>query len=298
MPLTDHRILDLGRLEALCRFRLTPRGPAEGTYAGTYASRYRGSSVEFSDYREYVPGDDIRLMDWKAFARSERYYIRLFESERNLLSYAVMDVSASMGYTGAEQDTPSKLMQACRLAAALGYLTVNGGDAFGLSLASDRVHEHLAPARSWARFDQLLGKLDRAEARGATDLAAALTAIYTRVKRRGMLLLFSDFLEEGRGLWGAVDLFRKSHFDVVLFHVVHPEELMLPDIAAGRFTDPEGPAPAFRAEPEVVRELYVKRVRQFISGVERNARARGCEWHLLRTDDDPYQFLKRFLLSH
>src|SRR5437870_1144432 len=115
----SHRYLDLAAMEALRHVRLSPRGAAEGTFAGPHKSHYRGTAVEFADYREYSPGDDIRLVDWKVFARTDRHYVRLYDAERNLLTYLVVDKSASMDFDGALEKTPSKLEYAARLAAAL-----------------------------------------------------------------------------------------------------------------------------------------------------------------------------------
>jgi len=135
MPTLAHPYLDLAGMEALRHVRLRPRGEAEGTFAGPHKSHFRGTAVEFADYREYAPVDDIRLVDWKVFARTDRHYVRLYDAERNLLTYLVVDKSGSMGYSGAVQTTRSKLEHASRLAAALGYLVVREGDEVGLSLA-------------------------------------------------------------------------------------------------------------------------------------------------------------------
>src|SRR4026209_2647824 len=104
-------------MEALRHVRLRPRGASEGTFAGPHKSHYRGTAVEFADYRAYTPGDDIRLVDWKVFARSDRHYVRLYDAERNLLTYLMVDRSGSMDFAGAVQQTPSKLAYAARLAA-------------------------------------------------------------------------------------------------------------------------------------------------------------------------------------
>src|SRR5262249_57141546 len=105
----SHRYLDLAAMEALRHVRLTPRGAAEGTFSGPHKSHYRGTAVEFADHREYTPGDDIRLVDWKVFARTDRHYVRLYDAERNLLTYLVVDKSASMDFLGAVARTTSKL---------------------------------------------------------------------------------------------------------------------------------------------------------------------------------------------
>src|SRR5205809_7730523 len=122
-----HCYLDLAGMEALRHVRLRPRGDAEGTFAGPHKSHFRGTAVEFADYREYTDGDDIRLVDWKVFARTDRHYVRLYDAERNLLTYLVVDKSASMDFSGAIERTLSKLEFAARLAAALGYLVIREG---------------------------------------------------------------------------------------------------------------------------------------------------------------------------
>src|SRR5437016_10935151 len=142
MATLAHRYLDLAGMEALRHVRLQPRGEAEGTFAGPHKSHFRGTAVEFADYREYAPGDDIRLVDWKVFARTDRHYVRLFDAERNLLTYLVVDKSASMDFMGAVAQTPSKLEHSARLAAALGYLVIREGDELGVSLADTALHNH------------------------------------------------------------------------------------------------------------------------------------------------------------
>lgn len=292
MPAISHPYLDLSRMEVLRRVRLRPRGRAEGNFSGPHKSHYRGTAVEFADYREYVEGDDIRLVDWKVLARTDRYYVRLYEAERNLLSYLVVDKSGSMEFSGVQTRTESKLVYACRLAAALSYLVVREGDDVGLSLADTRLVEHLPPRGSWAHLQALLDTLRGAGAQGETNLAACLEEIYRRSTKRGVLIILSDFLNSSPAFWKSVDLFRRSRFDVMLFHIVHPEEIELPEVDAARFLHTEGPG-QFMAEPEVIRELYRQRFSAFLSGIESGAQARGCDWYLARTDKDAYVFLER-----
>src|SRR5256885_5021765 len=180
-------------MEALRHVRLNPRGAAEGTFAGPHQSHYRGTAVEFADYREYTPGDDIRLVDWKVFARTDRHYVRLYDAERNLLTYLLVDKSGSMDFAGAVAKTPPKLEHAARLAAALGYLVVREGDEVGLSLADAAVQNYLPPSASWGHLNRLLDTLGRARAEGRTDLGACLEQVFTRIKRRGVLAILSDF---------------------------------------------------------------------------------------------------------
>jgi uncharacterized protein (DUF58 family) len=316
VPGFNHPYLDLRRMEMLRRVRLKPRGAAEGTFAGPHKSHYRGMAVEFVDYRDYAEGDDIRLVDWKVYARTDKHYVRQFEAERNLLSYVVLDTSGSMAYDGEVVRTDAKLVYACHLAAALAYLVVSEGDEVGLSLAAElaylvvsegdevglslaaeTVHEHLMPRGGWTHLGHVVGTLGDARPSGRTDLGACLTEVYRRIRRRGVLIVLSDFLDPSEDVWTKVDLFRKSKFDVMLFHVVHPEEVELPDVPMARFRETEGGGGRFDAEPDVLRDLYRERFARFVAGVEAAARTRGCDWHLARTDADPYAFLKHCFLS-
>jgi uncharacterized protein (DUF58 family) len=292
-----HPYLDLAAMEALRHVRLRPRGSAEGTFAGPHKSPYRGTAVEFADYREYSPGDDIRLVDWKVFARSDRHYVRLYDAERNLLTYLVVDKSGSMEFSGAVKSTPRKLEHASRLAAALGYLVVREGDEVGLSLADAALHQHLPPAASWAHLNRILELLSGAGASGQTDLGACLEQVFARIKRRGVLVVFSDFLDAGPQFWKSIDLFRRSRFDVILFHVAHPEELELPELAAARFIETEGGRGQFNAEPNAIRALYRRRMDAFLLEIKAGCQARGCDWFLAKTSDEPYGFLRNCFLQ-
>jgi uncharacterized protein (DUF58 family) len=287
-----HDLLDMGGLEMLRRMRMTALKSAEGTFSGPHRSNYRGSSVEFADYRDYVDGDDIRLVDWKAFSRSDRYYIRLFESERNLLSFAVVDCSASMAYRGAVQRTDTKFKYAARVLAALGYLIIQNGDEIGLALVNDDVVTHQPPGRSWPHFVRFLDSLNDASPDGPTRLGRCLESVFAQIRRRGLLFVFSDFLEPEKDLWRVIGRFRQSDFQVILFHLLHPEELDLPDLAVAKFADPEGTPAAFKVAPELVRGLYRDRMQRFLRQTEANAVSRGCRWVPTRTDVHPYQFLR------
>ena len=296
MATLSHPYLNLAAMEALRHVRLSPRGAAEGTFAGPHKSPYRGTAVEFADYREYSPGDDIRLVDWKVFGRSDRHYVRLYDAERNLLTYLVVDQSASMEFAGAVVKTIPKLEHAARLAAALGYLVIREGDELGLSLANTGLPSYLPASASWSQLNRVLDTLGRAKAEGGTNLGACLEQVFARTKRRGVLAVLSDFLDVDQRFWKAIDLFRRSRFDVMLFQVAHPEELELPALAAARFIESEG-AGQFNAEPDAIRALYRQRFEAFLNEVKANCQARGCDWFLAKTSDEPYGFLRNCFLA-
>jgi len=222
--------------------------------------------------------------------------LRLYDAERNLLTYLVVDKSGSMEFSGAVTRTPPKLEYAARLAAALGYLVLREGDELGLSLVDTGVHQHLPAAASWAQMRRVLDSLGNARAEGKTDLGACLEQIFAQTKRRGVLAVMSDFLDVDARFWKAVDLFRSSRFDVMLFHIVHPEEIDLPAVAAARFMESEGGG-RFNAEPDAVRAIYRRRFDAFLSEIKANCQARGCDWYLAKTSDDPYGFLRNCFIA-
>src|SRR5262249_44166691 len=182
-------------------------------------------------------------------------------------------------FAGAVDRTASKLEHACQLAAALGYLVVREGDEVGLSLADTALHEHLPPGAGFSHLLRTLDALGRARPEGRTDLGACLDQVYQRAKRRGVLVVLSDFLDPGGNFWNSIDLFRRSRFDVMLFHLAHPEELDLPAVAAARFTDPEAPG-HFNTEPDAVRVEYRRRFDAFLNAMKGHCQPRRCDWYL------------------
>jgi hypothetical protein len=146
-------------------------------------------------------------------------------------------------------------------------------------------------------LNRILDALGHARAEGQTDLGTCLEQVFTRIKRRGVLVVFSDFLDASPKFWKAIDLFRRSRFDVILFHVAHPEELELPELAAVRFLETEGGRGHFNAEPDAIRALYRKRFDAFVQEIKAGCQARGCDWYLAKTSDDPYGFLRNCFLA-
>jgi uncharacterized protein (DUF58 family) len=288
--------LDLSALETLRRVTIAPRNLTEGTYSGPFTSRYQGMSVEFADYRNYVPGDDIRLVDWKVFARNDRHYIKLFEAERNFVAHIALDNSASMAYAGTINTTPSKWEYACKLAAALGYIVIRDGNALGLALGSADLERYERPSNFQRHLSHLLSVVAKTRTSGKTDLAVYLESLFTRIRLRSILIVISDFFDQNSDIWRVINLFRRSRFDVLLFQVLHPEELNLPDMPSARFFDMEDRDLHFKVDIDAIREAYQAKLDRFIKSMKDNAAIRGCEFYLARTDMDPYKFIKRCFL--
>lgn len=297
MPAFDHPLLDLKRMEMLRKIRLVPHGSVEGAYAGQHKSHYRGTAVEFADFREYTPGDDIRILDWKVFARTDRYYVRQYEAERNLLTYFAVDASGSMSFDGVLKKTPSKFSYASCMAAALAYTVVREGDETGLTVANEQKNAALPVRGGWTHLSHFAHTLSSTQPSGTTCIGSCLQELYRRAKRRGTLIIMSDFLSLDDVFWKSIDLFRKSRFDVMLFQVTHPEELSLPDVAMGRFVGTEGEPHHFDMAPNEVADAYRTAFENHVRQVEAHAAHRGCSWFQPRTDADPYLFLKQCLLA-
>ncbi|MFN8549061.1 MAG: DUF58 domain-containing protein [Candidatus Eisenbacteria bacterium] len=246
---TDSRpFLDPAVVGKLQRLDLIARLVAEGFLTGLHKSPYHGFSVEFAEHRQYMPGDPIRFVDWKLFAKSDRYYIKEYEEETNLRAYLLLDTSSSMLFQGPEASL-SKLRYAISLAAALGYLMIQQQDAVGLLTFSDRVHK-LVPARSTGSHLRVLFRELELEARRSlkqkeeeprgTRIGRSLDFLADRIHRRGLVIILSDFWDQNDSeVVRALKHFRHRRHEVVVFHLQDPAEAEFPYKDEGIFVDLE-----------------------------------------------------------
>jgi uncharacterized protein (DUF58 family) len=290
--MAEQSFLQPQALQGLRNLRLAAKRIVEGSFAGRHRSRLRGSSVEFADYREYAPGDDLRRLDWKAFARLGRPYLRTYDEETNLRCVFVLDASGSMDFGPAGV---TKLDYARYLLAATAYLVSESRDQAGLAVGADRLEQFLEPRSGSQHLDRVLDVLERIAPKPKTDLAALLDGLFPRLRRRSLLLVYSDFLvADLDALFKALRVFRHRGSEVVLFHVLDPAERELPDGRAYRFRDAEGPG-AVDASPDEVRAAYRERLDEFLVDVRRRAAGSGCDYERLDTDLPYPEALRRFL---
>jgi len=289
---TRFTYLEPAALQELKNLRFAAKRVVEGCYAGRHRSRLRGSAVEFADYREYAPGDDLRRLDWKVYLRTRRSYVRTYDEETNMSVLLTLDTSASMAFGGSDSQGArgaglSKLDYCRYLAAALAYLVIASRDQAGLALAANQLDVWCEPGATRLHLDKLLNELERAKVVTPTRLGAALRTLYTLCRRRGLLVLISDFLDQDLNeLFHAIRLFRHRRFEVILFHVVHPEELTLPPGRAIRFFDPESGA-ELEVDPQDVHASYAQVYGAYRQTVRQMAIGLGCEYELLNTST-PY----------
>ncbi|HAW98337.1 MAG TPA: DUF58 domain-containing protein [Opitutae bacterium] len=257
---------------------LTPF-PMEGSVSGHHRSPHKGSSVEFAEYREYTPGEDPKRMDWRVFARSDRYYLKEFEAETNLRSHFALDCSGSMGFG----DPKSKLEFGKSLVSTLSYLYVGQGDAVGLHTLRRRKPQVLPAKRNPSQIQEFLEVLGPVKPKGDTFLAPALHEIAETVRMRAMIFVVSDMLDEPSEILDAVLHLRDRKHEVVLFHLFDRQELEFDFDRPTRFVDLEGGG-SLITEPTVIREEYLARLDEHVQELRKGCLESQARYHVVRTD--------------
>ena len=253
------RYLDPEILGRLSGRSLEPRGLVVGTLAGHHKSPLSGFAVEFAGHREYVPGDDPRHIDWRVYYNRDKYFIKQYEMETNLVCHLVLDVSASMRYgTGREQ----KLAAASQLAAVLGHCVVRQGDKVSLATFDEKVLTVVPPASSMAQIIRMTEHLDSVEPVKKTRMADSLADLAGRMGRREIVIVFSDFFTDLDALEGALQRLRFAKHEVVLFQVMHPDELEFRFEGMVKFRGLET-ADELLTQPNELRKSYLEALRGF-----------------------------------
>jgi uncharacterized protein (DUF58 family) len=289
------KYLDAGALARLGAQPLLARFPMEGNVSGHHRSPHRGSSVEFAEYRNYVPGDDIRRLDWRVFARTDRFYLKEFEAETNLRCYLVLDCSGSMGFIGRHQ---RKLDFARKLLASLAYLLVHQGDAAGLLCINESTVFDVPPRRNPAHLRTLLETLDQAkvEPHGQTGLIAALHELAEKVRRRALVIIFSDFFCDPEELLSCFQHLRFQKHDLAVFHLLDRMEVDFKFDRPVRFTDLESSL-SLVTEPALVREQYLEQFNGFLERLQKGCHEFNADYRRVITDEDFEKVLADFLVQ-
>jgi uncharacterized protein (DUF58 family) len=253
-------------IQQVQRFDLKAKFLIEGFLSGLHSSPYKGFSVEFSEHRKYVRGDDVRTIDWKLWSRTNRYYVKQYEAETNLTGTLVVDVSASMGYKGPGQSI-TKLQYATYLAGALAYMMLHQQDPIGLATCDTKVREYLPARSTTSHLYTILRHLSECTPSGPTRFADALHRVAEMVTHRGMIILFSDLFDDGgeQKMLDALAHLRYRGHDVILFHVLDAAEAKFPFSELTRFEDVEGTGQSTIADPQSIRAGYLKELERFRS---------------------------------
>ena len=259
---------------------LLARFPMEGTVSGHHRSPHRGSSVEFAEYRNYVPGDDIRRLDWRVFARTDRYYLKEFEAETNLRCYVVLDCSGSMAFEGA---LGTRLDYAKRLAATLSYLIINQGDAAGLVNVNANENTEIPPRRNASHLQLILDSLGQAQPKGETQLIPLLHELAEKARRRALVIILSDCFCDGAELRDALQHLRFQKHDLALFHLLDPLELDFTFDRPVRFVDMEG-SHSIVTEPATIRAEYQTELNRFLERLRTDCHEFNADYRRVTTD--------------
>ena len=293
------RFLELAALSSLQHKRFTPRHRVEGGYSGRHTSRTLGGSGEFADYREYAAGEDLRRLDWRVLARTGRAYIKVFQDETNLLCTLMIDASGSMrfGARSKRDLTGSKLEYAQYLTTALSHVICAQRDQVGLAIASSGLQEFFPPAGTGRQLSVIQEYIENIATRPKTDLAEALQQLFSRVHHRGVLIIASDFLvNDLNDVFARLRLFRHRRWEVILLHLVHPDEERLPDGLAYRFEGLEDEG-AITCSMDEIRNEYREKFESHLAIVRSLAVAEGCDYRLVSTAVPYLQTLGSFLVE-
>jgi len=279
MPDARSSFLDPETIARLGSLDLKARTIVEGFLAGLHRSPFKGFSVEFAEYRQYLPGDDLATLDWKVYARTDRHFVKKFEEETNLDCHILLDVSQSMGYGSGPL---TKIRYSAFLAAALAYLMNRQRDAVGLITFDDRILNLLPASARGGHLTSLLVTLERLTLGHRTDVAKPLRDLAEAIRKRGLVVLISDLLDEpGRVLEG-LKHFKYRGTEVIVFQVLDPAELRFPFEHAARFRDAET-ADEVLAVPSVVREKYLQAITELQERYRRELQLAGIDFVALDT---------------
>lgn len=273
---------------------LQARMVVEGYVSGLHASPYHGFSVEFAEHREYVPGDDIRHVDWKVWSKTDKYYLKQYEEETNLLTYLLLDTSESMGYASA--GNVSKLQYCQFIAAALGYLVLQQQDSVGLATFDRGVGKYLRPSGQPSHLKELLHVMDAVPAGAKSDMGAVFHDLAERFKKRGVVVVLSDFFDEPARILAGLKHLRHRRHEVIVFHVLDPAEVDFPFRETTLFKGLEG-LPEVLAEPHALRRAYREELGAFLDELKKGCRMIDIDYVPLRTDQDLDGPLSTYLAS-
>lgn len=285
-PATPLEIAQSGRLELIARQMV------EGLMMGRHRSPYKGASVEFVEHREYARGDEIRHIDWRAWGKTGRYYVKEFEDETNLRAHLLVDASGSMNYAG---DSLGKFDYARILAATVAWLLLGQRDSVGLTTFDSEVNEQIRPSSSRVTFQQIVHVLESTEPGRETSLADVLDSILPTVKRRSMLILFSDCLDDVDRLESALQRCRHARHEVIVFRVAAPEEVDFPFSGPTQFRSLERGQHNVLVDPARLRREYLRQYEEFAERLKQICGNLEIDYRAMTTEDPFQQVLGAWL---
>ncbi len=279
-------------ISKLQSIELKARLVVEGFITGLHKSPYHGFSVEFAEYRQYRPGDEIRHIDWKVYGRTNRYYIKEFVEETNLRSVIALDSSASMAF--ASKGRISKYEYGSYLAASLAYLLIRQRDSIGLALYDTKLKHFYPPKSKQSYLHEILKAIDNNKPAEATGTSASLDKVAERIKRRGLVIIISDFFDEPDSVMNALKHFRHQNHEVLAFHILDPREIDFKFGSSSTFRDLET-GEEIITQPYQIQKQYSKVVADFIADLKSDSRNHRIDYHLIDTSQPYDKALRQYL---
>jgi len=292
------RFFDPAALAGLERMRFTTRRHVEGHYTGRHAARRRGGAGEFVDHREYAPGDDLRHVDWKATGRTGRAFLKRFQDETDLNCTMLIDCSGSMthGARSPSDGSGSKLEWCQYFTTSLAHLLVLGRDAVGVGIVGDGLTDYVPPAGSTEHRSLVHQTIEQLAPGGTTNLAQGMDDLLIRARRRGVLMIFSDFLVDSLDpVVASLRNFRARGWEIIAMHLIHPEERDLPEGNAFRFLDWEGDG-VVHCQLTEVRQEYQRRFEAMMTSIRGALVSVGCDYQRVMTSQKELDVLRSFLV--
>ena len=283
-------------LSRISTLKMTAMNLVDGLLTGQHRSRHKGSSVEFAEYKDYSPGDEIRHIDWKVAGKTDKYHVKQFEQSTNLKCTVLLDTSGSMGYQSPLEEHSPKMEYARNLVAALSYLLLKQFDAVGLTLFNDQVVEHIPPRSKASHFQHILHGLANISPQGTTEIADVLGGLAERLPRRSLLILVSDFFVQNQDLQKSLKLLCSRGLEVVLFHVLHSDEIHLPFEGDMVFESLEE-YPTIGLDPQDIKEVYQNAIQDHINSLKKDCNGLGVDYVFLDTSEPLDQALSYYLLK-
>jgi len=273
---TSHQYLDPVALTRIGGMELVARLVVEGFVTGLHKSPYQGFSVEFAEHRQYMPGDEIRYIDWKVFGKSDRFYVKKFEEETNLRSYILLDTSASMNYKH-NDDTLTKFKYGCYLAATLTYLMLKQRDSVGLALFDTDIRQYIPPRGAATHLRAIMTALENATPGEETELSSLFHELAKRIVRRGLVIVISDLLDEPSHVISALKHLRHQKHEVIVFHLLDNAEITFPYKGSVIFRDMET-GQTLSTQADSLKTAYLENLNSFIQNYRRGCGASQIDY--------------------
>ena len=265
----------------------------EGTVSGLHSSKFRGQSLEFAQHREYSFGDELKRLDWKIYAKSDRYFVKQYEEETNLKAYILFDASGSMSY---RSDGISKLEYASYVVASLAYLMIKQGDSVGLTVYGDGIKKNISPRSGLSHLSVILDALEHLPSGGETDISKVLMDFSAIIKKRGLIILISDLLDDPDSVIKSVKNYRFAKHDVMVFHILDKAEEKL-DIPGNVLFQHMESSRSIITEPEIIKKEYDKLVSDFIERYKTEFHRADIDYSYFNTSVPLDQALTKYLSS-